>query len=199
MKQGERSQETRNRILQAAEQSFAERGYDTTSVDSICHGAGVSKGGFYHHFASKGAVFAALLDAWLARLDAGFLRARQEHSRVPDQVAAMAATIDGIYNTAGSSWNILLEVWAKARTDQAAHDSTLTTLHRYLGFFGELLQRGVDEGSLAVADVELQARVLLSAVLGLLLQGMLEGGSAAWSTATRRTIAFMMDGMVRRS
>ena len=41
MKQQERSQETRSHILAAAEQSFAERGYDITSVDSICRAAGV--------------------------------------------------------------------------------------------------------------------------------------------------------------
>ena len=60
MKQEERSQETRSRILAAAEQSFAEHGYDVTSVDSICHAAGVSKGAFYHHFPSKGSVFVAV-------------------------------------------------------------------------------------------------------------------------------------------
>jgi TetR/AcrR family transcriptional repressor of uid operon len=199
VKQEERSQETRSRILQAAERSFAERGYDITSVDSICRAAEISKGGFYHHFPSKGAVFAALLDAWLARLDAGFLRAKEGHARVPDQIAAMAASIDSIYDLAGSSWNILLEVWAKARTDPAAQASTLTTLRRYQKFFAELLQRGVDEGSLTVDDVELQARVLLSAVLGLLLQGILEGGSADWGRETKRTVSFMMDSVVRRT
>jgi AcrR family transcriptional regulator len=50
-----RGEETRNRILDAALDSFAHFGYDATSVSQICRRADVTKGGFYHHFPSKGA------------------------------------------------------------------------------------------------------------------------------------------------
>ena len=40
-------------IIQAAVDEFLENGYDGTSMDSIARRAGVSKGGLYHHFASK--------------------------------------------------------------------------------------------------------------------------------------------------
>ena len=69
MTQEERSEETRGRILAAAAESFARQGYDVTSVDAICRLAGVSKGAFYHHFATKQALFLALLNDWLEGLD----------------------------------------------------------------------------------------------------------------------------------
>ena len=65
-----RGERTRSRILQAAEDCFAQRGYDAASVAEICRSAGVSKGAFYHHFPSKQALFLELLDRWLAELDA---------------------------------------------------------------------------------------------------------------------------------
>ena len=43
----------RERILDAAVELFALHGYDGTSVAQVIAEAGVAKGGFYHHFASK--------------------------------------------------------------------------------------------------------------------------------------------------
>src|SRR5256886_15330841 len=45
--------ETRERLLRAAADVFAERGYDGTGVADIAAAAGVSKGALYAHFASK--------------------------------------------------------------------------------------------------------------------------------------------------
>jgi AcrR family transcriptional regulator len=41
---------------------FLERGYDATSIQDIMVRAGISKGGFYHHFASKEDMLAALVE-----------------------------------------------------------------------------------------------------------------------------------------
>lgn len=40
-------------ILKAAVEEFVEKGYEGASVDAIARRAGVSKGGFYHHFPNK--------------------------------------------------------------------------------------------------------------------------------------------------
>jgi len=45
--------ETRERLLQAAADVFAERGYDGTRVADIAAAAGVSNGALYAHFSSK--------------------------------------------------------------------------------------------------------------------------------------------------
>lgn len=42
-----------NTIISAAVEEFMEKGYDGASVNSIAMKAGVSKGGFYHHFPNK--------------------------------------------------------------------------------------------------------------------------------------------------
>lgn len=52
----------RAELLDAAQLLFLENGYDATSIQDIMVGAGISKGGFYHHFASKEDMLAALVD-----------------------------------------------------------------------------------------------------------------------------------------
>lgn len=48
--------DARTRVLDAAVELFADRGYDGTSIAQVITRAGVAKGGFYHHFASKEAL-----------------------------------------------------------------------------------------------------------------------------------------------
>ena len=54
----------RNELLDCAQALFFERGYEATTISDIIERAGVSKGGFYHHFASK----EEMLEALAARL-----------------------------------------------------------------------------------------------------------------------------------
>jgi AcrR family transcriptional regulator len=69
----------RDRVLFAAVELFARQGYDGTSVTQVINQAGVAKGGFYHHFASKEAllyeVYGDLISRQLASMDA--IMARQ--------------------------------------------------------------------------------------------------------------------------
>jgi AcrR family transcriptional regulator len=61
--QAERRASTVGAITHAARKLFTERGFAATPVDEIVTRAGVTKGAFYHHFASKEDVFTAVLEA----------------------------------------------------------------------------------------------------------------------------------------
>jgi AcrR family transcriptional regulator len=65
--------EVRRRILAAAVDLFADHGYDATSVSQVISRAGVAKGGFYHHFASKDelliAVYGELINRQMDGMD----------------------------------------------------------------------------------------------------------------------------------
>ncbi len=45
--------ESKTKLLKAAFNVIRAKGYSATTVDDICHAAGVTKGSFFHHFKSK--------------------------------------------------------------------------------------------------------------------------------------------------
>ncbi len=59
---------TRERILHAALEVFARKGYHRAVVDDIVRASDTSKGAVYHHFPNKEALFLALVDDFAARL-----------------------------------------------------------------------------------------------------------------------------------
>jgi len=64
MTQEERSEKSRQHILDAALKLFSHRGYGATSVRDIAEEAGLSKGNVYHHFPDKEAIFRGLIDRY---------------------------------------------------------------------------------------------------------------------------------------
>lgn len=49
------------RILEAAEELFAEAGFDAVSMNAVAERAGVSKANIFHHFSSKNALYLAVM------------------------------------------------------------------------------------------------------------------------------------------
>jgi AcrR family transcriptional regulator len=65
--QAERRAETSARLLAAAREVFAERGYLGASLDLVSARAGCTRGALYDHFGSKEGLLLALLDEQYAR------------------------------------------------------------------------------------------------------------------------------------
>src|SRR5258706_7532851 len=69
---GIRQGTTRERLLEAAIEMFAERGYAATGVDALCRRAGVAKTGLYWEFQSKAGLLNAVIDQvvseWVDRI-----------------------------------------------------------------------------------------------------------------------------------
>jgi AcrR family transcriptional regulator len=58
----ERSDRTRNAIIETARQLFTRKGYAATSTEELIKRAGTSRGGLYHHFRDKEDVFCAVFE-----------------------------------------------------------------------------------------------------------------------------------------
>ncbi len=80
---------TRIRILDVAEQEFAIRGYRAASLSDIADGVGIRTPSLYKHFASKQALYEAVLD----RLLLPFAEALQELVVPPTNVAEAESNV----------------------------------------------------------------------------------------------------------
>ncbi len=82
----------RDKLLEAGVKLVRRNGYAGTSVDQLCGEAGVTKGAFFHHFASKEALGVALADYWSSSTGAFFAAAPFHH--LADPAARVLGYID---------------------------------------------------------------------------------------------------------
>lgn len=82
----------RDKLLEAAVKLVRMQGFADTSVDQLCVEAGVTKGAFFHHFASKEALGVAAADYWSASTGAFFAGA--PYHDLPDPVDRVLGFID---------------------------------------------------------------------------------------------------------
>ncbi len=87
-----RDPDRREKILRAAGEQFAGRGYHAVSLAEIGAAAGIVGSGIYRHFTSKSAILVALLDQVMGRLidEAGQILATE-----PDAARQLEALIQG--------------------------------------------------------------------------------------------------------
>jgi len=192
----QRSEETRARILDAAIRRFAIAGYEVASVDDICTEAGVSKGAFYHHFPTKQAIFLALMQAWLAKIDVGLDAARE--ASVPKTLLHMTDLLPGVFAAAEDRLPMFLEFWLQASRDETVWKAIIAPYRHYQESFSKLIADGVAEGSLKPVDSQVAAQTIVSLAVGLVLQGVLDPHGADWEKTARESMRILMNGLEKQ-
>ena len=106
--------ETRERLLRAAADVFAERGYDGTRVADIATAAGVSNGALYAHFPSKADLLVDALRTHGRRLLADLFAADPDRS-ITDMLLAIGRWLPRRRDPSGY---LIVEALVAARRDQ---------------------------------------------------------------------------------
>lgn len=196
-KQRQKSLDTQERILNAAETSFATLGYDSTSVNAICQAAGVSKGAFYHHFDSKQAVFLKLMNRWLAKMDAAMSLMAESSADVPERIMAMGGILSQLLQVADRELLLYLEFLNRAVRDQEVWRQVIEPYHQYRVTFSDLIAEGRGEGTLGATDPATGSALIIGLAIGLLIQGFLDPEGADWAAVSQEGINIMLEGLKR--
>lgn len=195
----QRSEETRTHILNAALALFSKNGYDATGVAEICQAAGVSKGAFYHHFPTKQAVFQALLEGWLAGLNARLETLLSGAPDVPTGLLHMAEVIGPVFQDARGQLPMFLEFWTQSSRDPLLWETAIAPYRHFLALFTAILDQGVAEGSLRPIDTQVAARSLMALAIGMILQGQMDPQGAAWDQVARQSIQTYITSILQRN
>lgn len=194
-----RGVDTRTSILNCSLELFSKDGYDATSVAEICQQAGVSKGAFYHHFPSKQDLFLALMTRWLEEVDALFQVAGESAEDIPQALEHMAVIVSGFFDQLEGGFPILLEFWRQASRRSDIWQQAVSPYRRYLDYFADMIQVGIDEGAFKEdIDPEQKARILMAIAMGLLLQASFDPDGADWKEITQSAIGGTLRDMRKK-
>ncbi|GAB1512719.1 TetR/AcrR family transcriptional regulator [Actinophytocola sp. KF-1] len=177
--QAERSERTRELLLDATVECLVELGYAHTTVQEICQRAGLSRGAQQHHFTTKAELMTSALEHLFARLSAQILNATAELPPGPERIEVGIDQLWAAYS--GTLSTAAVELWVAARTDPELRKSLLPVDralgHATLRFYRQIVGPDVDE-----QRAETLLLLTVNLIRGLALDAMI-GGDPARRTA----------------
>ncbi len=183
---------TRARLLEAAREVFADRGYAASRVEDVVAVAGVSHGTFYTYFHNRADVLDALIDAAATEL-LGVVSEPWDGPGGSETIATVIGRFVQVY----AQHSDVVRAWREA----AVHDATF---HERLTDVRAGFVRRVAEGlrpvlAPTVHDAQVAATALVAMVEGFATNGPVAGDDLERLSAIRTLTSLWLGGVLRLS
>jgi AcrR family transcriptional regulator len=158
------AQERRNQLIDTALALFAEKGVEGTSIKDIAERAGVAQGLVYHYFASKDALFAAIIERHnpLPQMRDAL---RDVQDRPVREVLLHLATT--AYELIREKHEIIVVVAREALTRPELQQRIFALQALGIGTYADFMRGRIAAGEIRPHTPEASARMLMGAVLAL--------------------------------
>lgn len=190
--------ETKRKLVEIADRLFRERSYSDVSVEDITHEAGITKGAFYVHFASKDALIALLIADYTARTDADY---KAVFDTFPPNMPASGVLLaltekiadvltgDIGYDNIKKIYQILLTGAVDAKAVKS-YDRELYTL-----FYG-ILEQGIRKGEFqSDLPVEVLSRHFVMAIRGICIDWCIQYPNVDLKAQSLEHCQMLMQGL----
>jgi AcrR family transcriptional regulator len=154
--------DTRAKILEAAVQVFAQKGYHETRMDDIVNESKTSKGSLYFYFPSKQDIFFGLIETFTGLLESRLkeaIAAEQHGSEQVDSALTASLRLFSQYRTLAKI------VLVQAVGLGAAFEERRRTINdRFAAIIQARIEKGIQDGSLPKQNADLAARAWVGAL-----------------------------------
>jgi AcrR family transcriptional regulator len=175
-------EESRQKILQAAFEAFAENGYEKTSMDDIVRRSGLSKGTLYWHFTNKRELFLATIQMpfQLIEMQLNAL-VEQEDTTAEDRIRTFFGQVSEYLASGKNMIGLLVDAFFQSYQSQDARDMMRDLYARYIGAVEQIIQQGIERGEFREVDAHMTAIVLMAGGDGVTIYMLLD---PAWDVPT---------------
>lgn len=185
---------TREQLLDVAQDLIQRRGLNGMSFQDLSDAVGIRKASVHHHFASKGEMVNALLERYLTGFDRdveAILNARcLGKTKLKRYCELFLSTLAESRNEKACLCGMLVAEMLSLAEEE------LGQVRRFFlenaGFIQEIIQMGIEDGSLQVqGSLKATADLVLSTLEGGLFLARCEGGPRRFEEITGRLIALL--------
>lgn len=163
-KRAAKSEQRQEQIIQAAVEVLQERGVADTSMNDIIRASGLSKGGVYHHFASKEALLVGVIEHFFAQYVSDFALDEYANLTAYEKMRLLLTEREATLERVGQLNQLMLDLLGYA----TSIPSIKTQFYRQYCHFQDHLAVVINEGIAAGefrADTD--ARVVASGIMSL--------------------------------
>jgi TetR/AcrR family transcriptional regulator len=162
------AESNRDKIVEAAEELFARRGYAGVGLSEIAESVGLGKSSLFHHFRSKAQLYAAVVERILAQIELELIRALAAGGSPAERLDRWIDTIIDVLGERPAHARLLLrslfeddELTGSLPEEKAADE----TLKHILERIAALLREGMTSGELRAASIPHTIQSLIGMVI----------------------------------
>jgi len=190
------SEQTRQRIVEAAAQLFVRKGFYGTSMSDLAQATGLTKGALYHHFENKDTIFFAVIeavrDAWREAVARDVLKAR-------DALTRLAILFDNHARCISENETLCLVLGSLVAEMDGVNPTFMVALEKIYADLTLFIERIIRKGQ-AVGQVrpDLDARLAALNIVGMLSTGcsrILNRMSANYTARMTTLKQMLLDGL----
>lgn len=168
-----KAQLTRQRIMDAALNVFANKGFHDTRMDDIVDQAGSSKGAVYFHFPGKEQLFLALIDEFAQLLEERLTESIAAEPRGIRRVEAALQTGLSVFGEYRQFAKIFL--LQAVGLGQTFETKRLEILDRFAGLIQIHLDEAIADGNIAPIDTQIVAYAWVGSINELVMRWIQKG------------------------
>ena len=167
----EKTPDTREQILNAALQLFAEQGYHKTKISDIVKAVGVAQGTFYWYFQSKESIALEMIENGREKLLQFIAQGyRQSGGTVQDAVHASEKLFEDFFTFSEKNKALMVLLFKGIETEESVHYAIEETRERLEEAFQQNIKRAMELGILPKKDPNLESALLMSLIEGMLIR-----------------------------
>jgi AcrR family transcriptional regulator len=187
----ERRAARREQFLTAARGLAAERGYRTVTVDDVCAAAGLSKGAFYAHFASKQDLLTAILDAEIAEVGELLTTLEAAQTSQLDRVRSYLQSMV-VRGQDPAEEQLRAEVWSRVAEDPTLAARLAEEVRGRRVRLAAFAEAGARDGEMVEVPANAFGAILVALVDGLLLHHSVDPAGFRWENV-RKVVDILLD------
>ena len=188
-----KSERTRLKIMAGAARAFHDKGFENTSIQDIADSAGVAKGTIYYYIERKEDLLLALLEFGQARLFARIDKGIGRETTAAGKIELIIRNHLRIVKVVGP---IIPHVAQNIVTADSKIQNSMAKLRkRYLMLLESVIEEGVKSGEFREVRADKTALVILSLVLGQILQHKIFVGKLNAREIIASTMDFALNGL----
>lgn len=160
---------TRQRILAAAQECFAESGYAGASTHMVAARVGLTTGALYHHFGSKRELYLAVLEEAEQTVYGRFRAATEPHGPFGAKVAAVLEEAAGLHVAEPTLAGFVQSVTSDVARHPDLREEFASSWTQRDTFLSDVVKAGVASGEIRAADRAVVLDTLATLVTGLVV------------------------------
>lgn len=191
----ERSEATRNQILEVGLRCFAKHGYDKTSTEAIAREARVSQGIIFHYFKTKEGLFSAIVRRGIEGFDACVERAERSGLPPREKILLLMRAMGEMAQADPARTGLIIRQLFQMELD--AEKVEVLGIARVVATIRDAFEEGKRSGAFGEVDPETAALSVLGIYVANFVWLSL-GNPGDFVPALERACAMFFDGIARR-